>query len=251
MLAIAECGDRQPTRLLVVVVAYTYKFCISVILIYLEKHTPQNHCAVFTEGRFNNFRIVFSAGRLRTNGYRCATPTNGVCTGARLRAGVSAWAALWPQSDDPRTRRKSWGWRRTQEGRATSQLSWSSPTRPARACSKSPARNSVSTFLTMCPDTSQLNITTWVCSEGGGNKELSRHFLPMKTHYQCLLFPACGTHTPSVDNVAGRLANGDGAASGELPWMAILYHSRLKTSCTASIISPSWLLASYNCLRSR
>ena len=64
---------------------------------------------------------------------------------------------------------------------------------------------------------------------------------------QCQEF-TCGTHSPSAESIAGRLAGGDGAASGSQPWVAILYNSHVKSSCTASIISPRWLLASYNCL---
>ncbi|XP_069682379.1 uncharacterized protein [Periplaneta americana] len=60
----------------------------------------------------------------------------------------------------------------------------------------------------------------------------------------------CGSHG-LADGIAARLVGGDGATNGQWPSVALLYHTRYKTSCTASIISPKWLLSSYNCLHLR
>lgn len=108
---------------------------------------------------------------------------------------------------------------------------------------------------------SMLKSTKEACAEGAVEiqcQEFSKFGCELKMCYlippliQFFIFiysiPACGTHSPSAESIAGRLAGGDGAASGSQPWVAILYNSRVKSSCTASIISPRWLLASYNCL---
>ncbi|XP_068086378.1 uncharacterized protein [Anabrus simplex] len=58
----------------------------------------------------------------------------------------------------------------------------------------------------------------------------------------------CGIHSTAY---ASRVVGGDGATNGQWPSVALLYHTRHKTSCTASIISPKWLLSSYNCLHLR
>ncbi|XP_033607737.1 uncharacterized protein LOC111865478 isoform X2 [Cryptotermes secundus] len=60
----------------------------------------------------------------------------------------------------------------------------------------------------------------------------------------------CGSHG-LADGVAARLVGGDGATNGQWPSVALLYHTRHKSSCTASIISPKWLLSSYSCLHLR
>uniref|UniRef100_A0A1V1FNG4 Putative serine protease 69 isoform A n=1 Tax=Reticulitermes speratus TaxID=60591 RepID=A0A1V1FNG4_9NEOP len=60
----------------------------------------------------------------------------------------------------------------------------------------------------------------------------------------------CGSHG-LADGVAARLVGGDGATNGQWPSVALLYHTRYKSSCTASIISPKWLLSSYSCLHLR
>lgn len=65
--------------------------------------------------------------------------------------------------------------------------------------------------------------------------------------FKCL---ACGNPGPS-DGVAARLVGGNGAANGQWPSVAILFQNKTKATCTATIISPRWLLSSYNCLHAR
>ncbi|XP_071443070.1 transmembrane protease serine 5-like [Hetaerina americana] len=60
----------------------------------------------------------------------------------------------------------------------------------------------------------------------------------------------CGNHG-LADGVAARLVGGDEAANGQWPSVALLYHTRERATCTGSIISPRWLIASYNCLHMR
>nr|CAD7425849.1 unnamed protein product [Timema monikensis] len=60
----------------------------------------------------------------------------------------------------------------------------------------------------------------------------------------------CGTHS-LAEGVTARLAGGDRANNGQWPSVALLYHTGYKTRCTASIISPRWLLSSYNCIKHR
>ncbi|KAJ9589246.1 hypothetical protein L9F63_017545 [Diploptera punctata] len=60
----------------------------------------------------------------------------------------------------------------------------------------------------------------------------------------------CGSHG-LADGVTARLVGGNGATNGQWPSVALLYHTKNKFSCTASIISPKWLLSSYNCLHLR
>ena len=68
--------------------------------------------------------------------------------------------------------------------------------------------------------------------------------------FQFCSVPACGSHG-LADGVAARLVGGDGATNGQWPSVALLYHTRYKSSCTTSIISPKWLLSSYSCLHLR
>nr|CAD7408682.1 unnamed protein product [Timema poppensis] len=58
----------------------------------------------------------------------------------------------------------------------------------------------------------------------------------------------CGTHS-LAEGVTARLAGGDRSNNGQWPSVALLYHTGYKTRCTASIISPRWLLSSYNCIK--
>nr|CAD7264850.1 unnamed protein product [Timema shepardi] len=60
----------------------------------------------------------------------------------------------------------------------------------------------------------------------------------------------CGTHS-LAEGVTARLAGGDRSNNGQWPSVALLYHTGYKTRCTASIISPRWLLSSYNCIKHR
>ena len=68
--------------------------------------------------------------------------------------------------------------------------------------------------------------------------------------FQFCCVSACGSHG-LADGVAARLVGGDGATNGQWPSVALLYHTRYKSSCTTSIISPKWLLSSYSCLHLR
>ncbi|XP_046392051.1 uncharacterized protein LOC124160273 [Ischnura elegans] len=60
----------------------------------------------------------------------------------------------------------------------------------------------------------------------------------------------CGNHGVA-EGFAARLVGGGEAANGQWPSVALLYHTRQRAACTASIISPRWLIASYNCLHMR
>uniref|UniRef100_A0A1B6DTY3 Peptidase S1 domain-containing protein n=2 Tax=Clastoptera arizonana TaxID=38151 RepID=A0A1B6DTY3_9HEMI len=59
----------------------------------------------------------------------------------------------------------------------------------------------------------------------------------------------CGSQGPS--EVTARLVGGSGATDGQWPSVGVLYQKKTKTTCTATIISPRWLLSSYNCLHSK
>lgn len=59
---------------------------------------------------------------------------------------------------------------------------------------------------------------------------------------------SCGSHGVAY---SARLVGGDGATSGQWPSVAQLVHARSHALCTATIISPLWLLASLSCLRQR
>ncbi|GLG92714.1 Putative vitellogenin receptor, partial [Gryllus bimaculatus] len=58
----------------------------------------------------------------------------------------------------------------------------------------------------------------------------------------------CGSHGVAY---SARLVGGDGATSGQWPSVAQLVHARSRASCTATVVSPLWLLASLSCLRQR
>ncbi|XP_063223858.1 uncharacterized protein LOC134531825 isoform X2 [Bacillus rossius redtenbacheri] len=61
---------------------------------------------------------------------------------------------------------------------------------------------------------------------------------------------SCGIHS-SADGMAARLVGGDRASGGQWPSVALMYHAGHRASCTASIVSPVWLLTSFNCLKSK
>lgn len=63
-------------------------------------------------------------------------------------------------------------------------------------------------------------------------------------------FAACGSHG-QADGVAARIVGGDGATNGQWPSVALLFNAKQRASCTATIISPKWLLVSYSCLHQR
>ncbi|XP_075236537.1 uncharacterized protein LOC142333391 [Lycorma delicatula] len=62
----------------------------------------------------------------------------------------------------------------------------------------------------------------------------------------------CGTQSTADGGVVmGRLVGGEEAADGQWRSVAIIYQTKTKGSCTASIITPRWLISSYNCLHSK
>jgi hypothetical protein len=81
-------------------------------------------------------------------------------------------------------------------------------------------------------------------------KQVLAPFYKVGMHECGLCVAACGSHG-LADGLAARLVGGDGATNGQWPSVALLYHTRHKSSCTASIISPKWLLSSYSCLHLR
>ncbi|KAK6644833.1 hypothetical protein RUM43_001106 [Polyplax serrata] len=61
---------------------------------------------------------------------------------------------------------------------------------------------------------------------------------------------SCGSRSMTDSSSAeGRLVGGMSATAGQWPSVALLYNVRNLHSCTASILTPRWVLASYNCLK--
>ncbi|KAG8238853.1 hypothetical protein J437_LFUL018678 [Ladona fulva] len=67
----------------------------------------------------------------------------------------------------------------------------------------------------------------------------------------CQEFTCGASGLADSSGVAARLAGGNVTANGQWPSVALLYHTGQRTTCTASIVSPRWLVASYNCLHMR
>lgn len=63
---------------------------------------------------------------------------------------------------------------------------------------------------------------------------------------KCLIL-ACGSHT-TQDVLQARIVGGSGAADSQWPTIGLLYNSKKNVQCTASIIAPKWVMASYACV---
>lgn len=65
------------------------------------------------------------------------------------------------------------------------------------------------------------------------------------------MFIACGHPQGAGGGVEARLVGGNRATEGQWPSVALLYNSKHSGGCTASIVSPVWLIVSLSCLSSK
>lgn len=57
----------------------------------------------------------------------------------------------------------------------------------------------------------------------------------------------CGSNY-HTDATSGRIVGGDRSSVAQWPSVVLLHNRRLREKCTASIVSPGWLLASRTCV---
>lgn len=58
---------------------------------------------------------------------------------------------------------------------------------------------------------------------------------------------ACGSHS-TLDGQSARIIGGNDAVDTQWPSVALLYDKKRNLQCTASILTPLWVMASYSCV---
>lgn len=72
----------------------------------------------------------------------------------------------------------------------------------------------------------------------------NQHFrTTISTHFSL----ACGSHS-SLDAQSARIIGGNDAVDTQWPSVALLYDKKHNLQCTASILTPLWVMASYSCV---
>lgn len=61
------------------------------------------------------------------------------------------------------------------------------------------------------------------------------------------LFAACGSHS-TLDVQSARIIGGNRGTETQWPSLTLLYNKRRNMQCTATLISPVWVIASHSCI---
>lgn len=60
-------------------------------------------------------------------------------------------------------------------------------------------------------------------------------------------FVACGSHS-TLDIQSARIIGGNRGVESQWPSLTLLYNKRHNLQCTATLIAPTWVAASYSCI---